>query len=848
MKVVQNPSNYNMIEDGLLQKNKDQPIPKKLLRIMEYKKNGKQTQENLKESKKTAKRLKTVSVKTGDNNTIEKGMTRATKSLPTTVEKGILENDYQFLNRIDKMVSKAMAEAKLEEHFDVDLLPKIKDNNQIQNGKKFDKTSNLLVTESEKLEKRKQKRKIKDAKRKEKKSKKQNKLKAEFEELSFRKDKINFGEILINCSSSIIEKMSVELTSCGEGNDHIASNSKKSSSSYDDEELDYEEEIEDLKGNSNLKNDNDEEGEIIDNDDSIDDRLMSMTKHSVIDKDEGELDDDDLEEGEVKEEGEVVDDVAMNEEANPETVDNGKERPKIMAPTPEARKVLLHDPDIRRHGRSNNYNNWQNSNQGYNHAPRYNYNRVDRYGNVIRSTAREPSYHNHQNTPAQQLNSESAWERGIKQARKLLSEASKRKEVDTDFDHKRCNLTLDNATTNVGSIEKPVVITPGSPTSGNITNKRARYSGTQHSSSEDEVERRHRLAYDAAPWNNQATDRYGNIRPNYGSTNRSAETYRDPWRRSKSPKPAGTRSRGSMVNDRYHERSKQESRRSNSMSSLSSILSEGSDASGGRKLPYSRPNLESRTRFDRDNGNDLSYKTDIPKSRMDRIPKKPNASYQTKDRVSEAKSFDSWSESLSDSDSSSFFSDSDSDDSDTGLRNKSQTRKKSQADKRTGSKSHVFESNLKSGEVMIGNKKPNKESGSSSMEIHKRNLSGGKISRNNLEKEMKKTPIKMTFMKTQTSLKKDKTIDEQLNGELFEDQFETNNSRSSAKFSSGSKSNAHSDDDAYSLKSPILLDDALSSSSSNNNSGNRLHRREELLLKLKAVEDAIERKLGSKKD
>lgn len=81
--------------------------------------------------------------------------------------------------------------------------------------------------------------------------------------------------------------MSVELTSCGEGNDHIASNSKKSSSSYDDEELDYEEEIEDLKGNSNLKNDNDEEGEIIDNDDSIDDRLMSMTKHSVIDKDEG---------------------------------------------------------------------------------------------------------------------------------------------------------------------------------------------------------------------------------------------------------------------------------------------------------------------------------------------------------------------------------------------------------------------------------------------------------------------------------------------------------------------------------------------------------------------------------
>ena len=123
-------------------------------------------------------------------------MTRATKSLPTTVEKGILENDYQFLNRIDKMVSKAMAEAKLEEHFDVDLLPKIKDNDQIQNGKKFDKTSNLLVTESEKLEKRKQKRKIKDAKRKEKKSKKQNKLKAEFEELSFRKDKINFGELV----------------------------------------------------------------------------------------------------------------------------------------------------------------------------------------------------------------------------------------------------------------------------------------------------------------------------------------------------------------------------------------------------------------------------------------------------------------------------------------------------------------------------------------------------------------------------------------------------------------------------------------------------------------------------
>ena len=104
----------------------------------------------------------------------------------------------------------------------------------------------------------------------------------------------------------------------------------------------------------------------------------------------------------------------------------------------------------------------------------------------------------------------------------------------------------------------------------------------------------------------------------------------------------------------------------------------------------------------------------------------------------------------------------------------------------------------------------------------------------------------------QTSLKKDRLIDEQLNGgEPFElEDMEANNSRSS-KFSSGKSVNSKSHSEDEDSKNPIRThkDSSSSSTSSTNNSGgSKMHRREELLLKLKAVEEAIERKLNSKKD
>ena len=210
--------------------------------------------------------------------------------------------------------------------------------------------------------------------------------------------------------------------------------------------------------------------------------------------------------------------------------------------------------------------------------------------------------------------SESAWERGLKQARELLSKASKRKEEEVDFDNKRLNLSLENAPL----LDQPKTnsreVREKSPV------KRRRHS-SQHSSSEDEVERRHRLAYDAAPWNNQGNPnyQYGNYRNrNNYSTNRSAETFRDPWRRSKSPKIPPNKNRKQEIDNRYKELYKKENSeniRSNSMSSLSSIDSNISNFSGfeksnERKLPYSRPNLNNnfdKNRFEDESGEFLKF-------------------------------------------------------------------------------------------------------------------------------------------------------------------------------------------------------------------------------------------------
>lgn len=271
--------------------------------------------------------------------------------------------------------------------------------------------------------------------------------------------------------------------------------------------------------------------------------------------------------------------------------------------------------------------------------------RIDRYGNQIIRTKEPiltlplPAPIVHKSKIQQQQSTESAWERGLKQARELISRASKRKEVEEDFDNKRHNLSVKNQEPfdddeRSGSPTVPPELSSSSTSliANNPTSlmKRRRHS---HSSSEDEMERRHRLAYDAAPWNNprefgshsSGQPPYSSSSSNYRSrTNYSSQysrsigandSYRDPWRRSKSPQSRQSsynRNRDVPADARYGEtlynKKLSAENRSESMSSLSSICSSSSSSSpesksshSSRKLPYSRPSSDSRSRF-MDNG------------------------------------------------------------------------------------------------------------------------------------------------------------------------------------------------------------------------------------------------------
>lgn len=133
---------------------------------------------------------------------MEPGMTRPIKLVPKVMEKRTTESEGNFLNRINFMVAKAMAEAKLEEHFDVDLQEqklkkqtKQKPNNILAK----DVTALLDDKQIERLKAKREKRKNKDLAKKAKKLLKQRRLvkKIEAEEIGGkinRKDHINFGE------------------------------------------------------------------------------------------------------------------------------------------------------------------------------------------------------------------------------------------------------------------------------------------------------------------------------------------------------------------------------------------------------------------------------------------------------------------------------------------------------------------------------------------------------------------------------------------------------------------------------------------------------------------------------
>lgn len=121
-------------------------------------------------------------------------MTRVPKPMPEIVEKGILESDYQFINRLNRMVSKSIAEATLEDHFDVDLGGKVK------TTAAEDKAAAALISpeESGKIEKKRNKRRQKDQKRKERRLKKQTKLvkMIKSQEFAFKKETVQYGDLV----------------------------------------------------------------------------------------------------------------------------------------------------------------------------------------------------------------------------------------------------------------------------------------------------------------------------------------------------------------------------------------------------------------------------------------------------------------------------------------------------------------------------------------------------------------------------------------------------------------------------------------------------------------------------
>ena len=136
-------------------------------------------------------------------------------------------------------------------------------------------------------------------------------------------------------------------------------------------------------------------------------------------------------------------------------------------------------------------------------------------------------------------NNESAWERGLKQAKEMIVRASRRKEEEVDFEDKRFNLSVNDDN-----------------------------DGERDVAYDEAYERRRRLAFESAPWNNEEPPPGARIR-------QTAETYRDPWRRSKSPPNTQKGRRAPPVAG-----SRSGSKRSHSMSSISASGSDSSEFSG----------------------------------------------------------------------------------------------------------------------------------------------------------------------------------------------------------------------------------------------------------------------------
>ena len=190
---------------------------------------------------------------------------------------------------------------------------------------------------------------------------------------------------------------------------------------------------------------------------------------------------------------------------------------------------------------------------------------------------------------------ESSWERGVRSAKRMVAESSKRKEQDVDFDDKRVNQGLD---------EEPYYHRHGPHHSRSPSPRRGhdRRSASPYRDYRDyppppplppppshprdrhnreynsEYERRHRLAFESAPWNEEPAPRSPRER-SFDRSRGAAEQYRDPWRRSPN---SPSRNRGADREAGFP-KCGDGSKRSYSMSSISGSDS-ASDLSGSSDL------------------------------------------------------------------------------------------------------------------------------------------------------------------------------------------------------------------------------------------------------------------------
>lgn len=176
---------------------RDQKTPRKMIDILEAAKPENQTFEKKKKVKKSddVGLLRVVQGMHGD----EEGCQRGLKPLPDVIEQGPYESQAQFIRRIGKMSSRAMAEARLENKFQVDFCPRIEQPNPKSltgNDKLNCRQKKKLKLQNERLEKKRQKRRIRDAKRRDKKGKKRRSDGSDDEFARFQ-DKVSFGDVVM---------------------------------------------------------------------------------------------------------------------------------------------------------------------------------------------------------------------------------------------------------------------------------------------------------------------------------------------------------------------------------------------------------------------------------------------------------------------------------------------------------------------------------------------------------------------------------------------------------------------------------------------------------------------------